>query len=351
MKRALFAFGFALAAFRCSTLAESAGGDSNLPSTGVGPFRKLKSGEVANAPYVYDDATADYRAPCALPLAGPSEDALFVVMSSQGHDVIARTHATDGRTFYGSTLDVGHHPLQVLASDQSWESPDLAHPSVLAVAGGVWLYYTSNGSVGLAKSADGLAFTKVSAPVLAADASGPIASASVAMLPDGSFDMMLAVSGAIFEATSADGVAWQRAAGPILSASGDSSTFDALAVSDPYLSPRTTAANRLQMRVLYTGHAQGDAGEVTAIGFAARYGTSGPLVRADGPVFSNGKNESAPSLLDVVIASPDAGTIDGTLLYVEQDQTSNGKSYRAIAAGFAPPTAALPTPDPFPSSP
>ena len=340
----------ALGAVACSTLAETAGGDSNLPSSGVGPFRKLTGEEVRGA-VVLDDKTLDYRAPSALPLGSGMADALYFVVhdAASGHDVIARSRATDGRSFYGAVQDVGHHPPTVLVSDQAWEGPDLGHPSVLAVAGGVWLYYASNGAIGLAKSSDGFAFTKTGGPVLAADALGPIDSASVAILPDGTFDLMLAQGGAIYEATSADGSAFTRvdadpttpAMDPVLVAGqGESPPFDTLGVADPFLSPRTTEAGRLQIRVLYTGYAPSEAGVQSSIGFAARYGTSGALERASGPVYAIGKHESAPSLFPWQ---------DGSLLYVEQDSTD--ATYRQIGGAVAPATLTLSHPDPYPDSP
>jgi hypothetical protein len=337
----------------CATLAESAGGDSNLPSSGAGPFRPLAATEVSGvAPNLLDDQTADYRAPSALALSDGV--ALYVVMvGAQGNDVIARTRATDDRTFYGATEDFGHKPQQVLASDQPWESPDLAHPSVLAVGSGVWLYYASNGSIGLAQSADGLTFTKGGGPVLAADALGPIASASVAQLPDGSFDMMFAQGDSIYEATSADGLVWQRVDAdpstpvmdPVLGPAPSNTElppFDTLRVADPCFSPRVTAAGRLQARLLYTGYSEAEGGVTSAIGFAARYGSSGALVRADGPVYSVSKNESSPALFPLTNLS---------YLYVEQDAPSSEGQYRLIAGAVAPPSITLPLPGTYPPSP
>jgi hypothetical protein len=347
-----------LLAWRCATLAESAGGDSNLPSSGAGPFRKLASGEVDGvAPNLLDDEAANYREPSALALS--DSVALYVVMANaQATDVIARTRATDDRTFFGATADFGHKPQQVLASDQTWEGPNLAHPSALKVGTGIWLYYASNGSIGLAQSSDGLTFTKVGAPVLVADALGPIASASVAQLPGGSFDMMFAQGSSIYEATSADGLAWQRvdadpstpAMDPVLApapsntyvAPGALPPFDTLSVADPCFSPRMTAANRLQARLLYTGYAQAEGGVQSAIGFAARYGDSGPLVRAAGAVYSVALHESSPALF------PTAGM---SFLYVEQDAPTSEGPYRVIAGGISPPTLTLPPPSAYPPSP
>ena len=325
----------------CATLAESAGGDQNLPSSGVGPFRKLAGSEAPGvAPYVLDDSAASYRQPAALPLS--EGVALYVVMTSGGHDVIARTRADDGRAFFGSVGDVGHKPAVVLSADQTWESADLSAPSAITVGGAVWLYYASQGSVGLARSNDGLAFTKATAPVLLPDAHGPIDSASVAQLPDGSFDMMLAQGDSIYEATSTDGTSWQRpTSAPVLTPGEGETAFDALRVTAPCLIPRTTPAGRLQVRVLYTGYTLGEAGTTSAIGFAARYGTTGALSRAAGPIYSVQKNEESPAFYD-----PGDGT---NLLYVDQD--SQDGTYRAIAAAVAPPTTVLPTPAAYPPSP
>ena len=344
----------ALLAAACATLAEPAGGDQNEPSAGVGPFRKLGGAEVRGvAPILLDDPKLDYREPSALPLDGSGQTtavALYFVMhdATTSHDVLARSRATDGRTFFGATLDVGHRPKQVLAADQPWEGPDLAHPSALAVAGGIWLYYTSNGSVGLAKSTDGLTFAKTGAPVLAEDAAGPIESASVAQLPDGTFEMMYALGDSIWEATSSDGAQFTRAPGPVLGpappavelAPGEVPPFDTLRVADPCVAPRTTPAGRLQIRVLYTGYAVGEGGTTSAIGFAARYGGSGALSRAGGAVYAIGKHERAPSLF---------AWQDGALLYVEQD--SSDASYRVLGGAVAPATLTLPAPDEFPDSP
>jgi hypothetical protein len=316
----------------CATLAETAGGDQNLPSSGGGPFRKLQGVEAHGAPYVLDDLTSNYRQPCTLPIAD-TEVALYVVAhdKTSDKDVIARTHALDGRTFFGATQDFGHKPQTVLADPAA----DLSHPSVVRAADGIRLYYTKTGALGLARSQDGLAFTD--GPTVFA---GPIDSASVAMLPDGSFRMLYARGGEIFEATSADGVSFSPTAGPVLS---PGSTFDALAVGDPYLFPRMTAANRLQFRVLYTGSSKGDDGGVTtSILFAARYADSGPFVRAATPAYAVGKGERAPSVLE---------WDSGTFLYVDQDQTSQGTTYRAIAAGVAPASITLAQPSDFPTSP
>jgi len=245
-------------------------------------------------------------------------------------DVIARSHALDGRTFFGAIQDFGHKPLVVLSD----AAADLSHPSVVR-SGDIRLYYTKNGAVGLARSQDGLVFTD--GPAIF---SGPVDSASVAVLPDGSFRMLFARAGSIFEARSADGTSFQADPDPVLTAG---TTFDALGVSDPYLFPRVTEEGRMQFRVLYTGTALGDdASTTTSIGFAARYADDGPFVRSSTPAYAIGKHEQSPSVLEWQ---------SGTFLYVDQEQTSQGTTYRAIAAGVAPASITLADPSDFPDTP
>jgi len=93
--------------------------------------------------------------------------------------------------------------------------------------------------------------------------------------------------------------------------------------------PRVTAAGRLHFRVLYTGLGEGS----TAIGFAARYGDEGPLVRAAAPVFSATTTQAAPTFFEV----------NGlTLMYVQD--TRKGAAYPALVGALAPATLALPPP-------
>ena len=90
----------------CATTGVSGEGDRNLPTVGVGPFRKLVADEVREiAPFVYDDRLALYREPAVV--ADGAATLLYVVAKRDGRDVIVRTRAEDGRAFYGSTSDFG----------------------------------------------------------------------------------------------------------------------------------------------------------------------------------------------------------------------------------------------------
>jgi hypothetical protein len=232
----------------------------------------------------------------------------------------------------------------------------------------VWLYYAAAGGIGLARSTDGLTFVKAGSPVLAAapgigwESTAPRAP-SVALLPDGSWRMFYGAGSAIGEARSNDGSTWERvdadpstpALDAVLAPSavgessllpGESAPFDAGQVDDPMVAVRTTAAGRLQLRVLYTGYDAplGAPTRSSAIGFAARYGGSGPLTRQPIPVYSVGRHEAAPALFEYG---------GGSMLYVEEDETSQDRAhpYPAIAAACAPTTATLAPQLPFPTGP
>ncbi len=383
------ALGLALAclAASCSTIGSDGQGDVGLPSAGVGPFRKLVAGEVNGvAPFVLEDAKARFRDPAVLALPGGGAALYLTATQPDGsggtHAVLVRTRADDGRSFFGAPLDSGHTPRLVLAADAPWEGTDLGGASPLRVsdpeAGGdeVVLFYAGAGGIGLARSADGLDFHKDDGPVL--DATGapawettPPRAPSVARLPDGRFRMVYAAGRCLGEAESTGDLrVWRRldadpstpVSDPLLCPAaipapgsllpGEQPPFDTDAVDDPLLLPRITPAGRLQIRVLYTGYAAATDGGArpSAIGFAGRYGDTGPLERATGPVFSVGRHEAGPALFDLG---------DGTeLLYVGEDHDASGglgggggAPYSAIGAGFAPANEKLAAPAPFATSP
>src|SRR5579883_1509957 len=148
-----------LLAAACGTLGNVGHGDANLPFV-AGPFRALSDAEllpVQISPYVLYAETSNYREPSALPASADASSAavvLYAVAASGGHDVIVRTHADDGRSFYGTSEDNAngvHAPQVVLKADQPWEGSDLSGPSALVVGQETWLYYAAAGGIGLAK--------------------------------------------------------------------------------------------------------------------------------------------------------------------------------------------------------
>jgi hypothetical protein len=327
--------------------------------------QEVPSGAVA--PFVFSSLEVLYREPAVLAASSdPSSAAviLYAVGSMGGRDVIVRSRADDGRSFYGDVADNENdtHPIhvapQVLAADQAWEGPDLAGPSALQVGTQTWLYYAAARGIGLARSSDGVTFVKVPGPVLGVDPGAAWESTtpgapSVAVFPDGSWHMAYSSGLSIGEAVSPDGMSWTRvdadpatpALDPILGP-GASGSFDAGQVSDPLLAPRITPAGRLQVRLLYTGRDEppSTSSRTSAIGFAARYGASGPLTRAGAPVYTVSLHEAAPALFEWVA---------GSLLYVHQDDgvLDRMHPFPAVAAAFAPEQGMVPAVGAFPAAP
>lgn len=371
----------ALLVVGCATVGSEGEGDVGLPTAGVGPFRKLAAGEVNGvAPFVLDDQKSELRDPAALVL-DTGGVALYMTASvpdASGvrRGAIVRTRADDGRSFFGAPLDSGHAPRLVLAADQPWEAENVGGASAVRVDGQIFLFYAALGGIGLATSDNGLDFHKLPGPILDANAGGTWEltaphSPSVARLPDGRYRMLYTAGRCIGEAEgSSDARTWKRLdadpstpepdpifcpSAPVDSsalAPGEQPPFDTTQVDDPLLLPRITPSGRLHIRVLYTGYGEipDDGGpRPSAIGFAGRFGDSGPLERASSPVFSVGKHERGPALFD---------RGDGTaLLYVGQDHDASsglgggGGVYSAIGAAFAPANQKLDTPVTFATSP
>lgn len=345
-----------LVGLACATTGESGHGDANLPSAGVGPFRKLVDDEVKGiAPFVLDDSRALYREPAAIVEDGVVF--LFAVARRDGRDVIVRTRASDGRSFYGTSADFGRSPREILAGGAAWEGASIGGPAVVRRGPELFLYYAAAGGIGVARAVDGVTFTKAGAPALAPDPSArweatvPRAP-SVYVAANGKFRMLYAAGVAIGEAESEDGVHFTRLGRePVLVPSAEPAPgsllpnekppFDRAAVGDPCAVPRVTPAGRFHLRVLYTGT---DPSGATTIGFAGRYDESGPLVRQPLPVYAVNAKEAGPAFVE---------TGEGTFLYVQQERRASGSGdpYLAIAAGFGPANVDLGPAAEFPSEP
>ncbi|HEY8090722.1 MAG TPA: hypothetical protein VIF09_22830 [Polyangiaceae bacterium] len=363
----------AFALCSCATLGGESNGGVNLPSAGDGPFRALQTGELAPAavvPYVFGDLNASYRQPTVVGTTSDpanTEVWMYAVGHVGGADSIVRTHAQDARSFYADATDNAnasplHVPAVVLKVDQGWEGSAIGNPSALMVGGQVWLYYDGAGGIGLARSNDGLTFTKTGAPVLAPDATAtwettaPHAPA-VAVFPDGTWHMLYGAGNSIGEATSSDGLAWTRSPGnPVLGPSamvdpstlapGQTQPFDVGGVDDPVLAPQTTFDGRFQVRVFYTGYLDPPTAttRTSAIGLAGRFGSDGALSRQASPTYTAQLHERAAAFFE---------WDGGSMLYVGEDDISLGSTspFPGIAAGYSPATGTLPPPLPFPTTP
>ncbi len=349
------AVSLALLLAACSTLGTESEPVEGLPTSGIGPFRRLEGMETAGvAPFVFDSEPARYRDPAALP-EGDGVLLYAVALDREvERDVIVRTRANDGRAFYGANVDSGHTAPTILRADQAWEGENLSGPAPLRVGNEIWLYYAGRDGVGLARSKDGLTFTKEAAPILVAGDEGIPSAPSVLLREDGTFDLLYAAGCALYEATSTDGVHFVRLDPDLTTPSldallrvsapktnllpGEKPPFDTDCLSDPHVTTRITPAGRLQFRVLYTGFAS----DQTTIGFAARYGLSGALVRNDLPAFSAGLHERGPTTYE---------RGDLLFLYVSLDKKGSRNTFPTIGAGLAPATMHLEKPAAFPESP
>ncbi len=362
----------------CATLPEPAGGDQNLPSANAGPFRALsKSTQLAGdagvgdelsyncltAPYGFEDGVHYGRDIAVLDADGDPttlEVIAYVAAAANGGGEtdptvsIMRYEALDGRSFVSSADPLAGAGEVVLQASAPWEGGVMGGPAALRSGGKFLLYYAAAGGIGLARSDDGHAFTKVPGPVLGPATSGwdggvSPASPGVVQLADGSFRMFyeVAIGGgatAIGEASSPDGVAWTRVGdGPALAPSGGGdagpSPWDAASVGSPFPLLVSSAAGRTVLRVYYGAL---DVAGMGTIGLAARYGTDGPLERATEPVFgaSSILGPREPCVVEFAELS---------FLYVtEASGMAFGIPLRspAVAVGVAPATAVLPPPVP-----
>lgn len=356
---------FGLALVACATTGAGGEGDRDLPSAGVGPFRKLADEEVSGiAPFVFDRPDDGFGEPAVLDEG--TDVLLFAAAVRDGVNVIVRTRATDGRNFYGTSGDSARSAPVVLApggGDAGWETGGVRSPFALRALGTVFLYYATDAGIGVARAADAFAFAKEPGPVLTRDAAYPLEitapGAPTAYLgDDGRVHLFYTSGSSVFEAVSEDGVRFTRAdpdpatpdLEPVFGPSprpapgsllpNEKPPFDTAGVGDPSASIVRTPAGRTVVRVLYTGH---DDQGGTAIGFAARFGDAGPLSRNPAPVYSIKQGEAAPALLQ---------TEERSMLYVQQNRRRFGDDYyRAIAAAVAPVQFTLPSPAPFPERP
>ncbi len=341
----------------CATLADAASGDRDLPNAGAGPFRELKKGELAGlliAPNVVSDGKTLARHATVIDADGdPSTFAVIGYFAANENGEapedapsrIVRGVAFDGRSFERETN-------VVLEATEDWEYGEISSPSVVEVGGEVWLYYAAGVGIGLARSVDSLAFTKVDGPPFFEEGgAGPIfgiadagwdagatpTSPSVISLGDEGFAMFYEVrieSGkyAIGEARSKDGITWKRFGdGPVLvPGEPGEEAYDDARVGAPCAIAGESELGRPLLRLYYS--AESGAGKRT-IGMAARF-DDGPFERAASPVLGAGtsRGPSEPSVI----------AFEGfTLLFATQDK-SGTQEEPVVAAGVAPAQAVLP---------
>lgn len=332
----------------CATLADAAKGDENLPNAEAGPFRELRRGELGLslvAPNAVDDDKTLARDAAILDADG--DPATFEVIgyfaasaNGAGADdppiAIRRGTAKDGRSFVRQTE-------VVLEATEAWEKGTIGAPSALLVNGAVWLFYAAGEGIGLAKSADGVTFTKEKNVVLGPAAGGWDGGAvprspGVIALPEGGFAMFYEATSsggqrAIGEARSDDGVVWSRVEGGPVLAPGEAGeeAYDDAGVGAPFALVGESASGRSLVRLYYA--AESGAGKRT-IGLAGRYAESGPFERGISPVFGAGSSRGP--------GEPCVLVLEGVTLLFATQLRNRTSDEPAIAAGLAPAQAELP---------
>lgn len=346
--RLLGALLLALGAARCATLATSAGDDdAPRPTASAGPFREARPEELGStsalpAPYLLRKENRRFREASALPLDDRplGETALYVVAEDVAGNPggIYRFVAPDARRFSAAPES------PVLTAEAAWEGASIGEPEAHRVGDEIFVYYSGRDGIGLARSRDGVSFTREPAPVLGAEGGGAweagAAPASPALLEVGPGDYRLfyAAGGRIGEARSSDGVRFERvsdapALEPAGGGGGDDPPFDSEAVAEPSAVLMRSAEGRLITRLYYAGRGPGGK---RAIGMAARFGTDGAFTRALAPVFAATRDARSPS----VVIRPGV-----SLLYLTENSGATGSAlYPAVALGVAPGNLALAAP-------
>lgn len=252
------------------------GGAANLPTSGAGPYLKLPADPTTpvDEPFVLTDRAAH--------LADPA----VIALDDGGFRLWFTRTPVDGGASTIATAELGDlgeppraAPAVALAADQAWEAGAVAHPAVLARAGGTLeLYYQGGGqaggdapAIGRATSSDGGAsWQKDPANPLLADAATP------AVIELGGRVLLyhsVPGSPAVHVAEIDDSGA-AVPLGPVLEPRASvKDAFDAIAITDPGVTvvPTLDRAEPERVVLLATGVRLDGGDPVESIGFAGSH--------------------------------------------------------------------------------
>ncbi len=336
-----------LGALGCGTIASPGEADRDLPNNRTGPFRPLTLTETSGQECVVTDPHGALDEPSAVRLPDGTV-AVYATRRVPGRTGIARTVLRGGVLATGPLTDV-------FAATQPWEGAAVASPAVVALAGGGYaMAYVSQGSVGIARSADSVAWTAAPAPVLTADPgageAATLEAPSLVVDGAGSAALAYASGGSLWLARApavggpyarVDAVAATPVRDPVLAPDTPPDggvDFASGALGDPSLTLDETSAGRALWRLYFTARATVgiDAGvPARSIGMAAAF-DGVTFQRVGAPVYApRTGNVAAPSILarDAVV----------TLLYVGADCSASGDG-RGIQGAVAPVTVQLGAP-------
>ena len=227
---------------------DTSGGADQLPITGAGPWQKLTPdlATPVEEPFVVSDPILEITEPALVARAGGG---YWIYVSRES----AAAPVGDTEIWRGELPNFAEEPSlsRVLAADLPWEAGHVGAPAIIDDGERLIMFYAGGTAIGRAESTDGGAtWTKRAEPIL-----------TDAISPGIGFDgarWVLAfldpTDGTIGVAHSTDGVAFTRAPEPILAPRADDvDAFDHLAVDAPAVAWLVEGTGRGHFALWYAG--------------------------------------------------------------------------------------------------
>lgn len=241
---------------------------AGLPTSGAGPYRRLEVDDNTPAlePVVVGDRTAILADPTALARDGGGIRVWYTKIADGAPTAPEIDYAELPSSH--DVPDVG--PMRVVAADQAWEAGGVASPSVVADGDELVMYYQAGGaspSIGVARSPDGVTWTKTGAPVLAG------AFSPSAVIVDGVTWLFVERPDlpGIWRAVDTGGGAFMFDAAPVVTARPElAKAFDRATVSDPFALAVTLRDGTTRIHLWFVGTTFDPANQ-PAIGYAGSF--------------------------------------------------------------------------------
>ena len=279
----------------CGLLARSGGGDSDLPVSGAGPYKRLAADEATpwDEPVLLSDGLAALDDPLAL----AEGEAIGLWYSRRDAKGGARIEHVDLARLEAAPSD----PQVALEPGPAWEGGRIVEPALLAPArpGGKWLlFYAARGGLGYALSDDGHTWTRAPGPVLVATADeGSLASPALLRLGPDRVRLLYLTRRGIEAADARQSDLANLAPEPLVRRSGPPLVAPGAASWLPLLGrftarSQTLSTGRVRHDLFLTGRAVDG---LRLVGFAASFDGLGFAVAPEPMVDVRAPEESAPS--------------------------------------------------------
>lgn len=327
----------------CGTTAAPGGGDTDLPSGRIGPYRLLDGEELPDGPCLVRDDGATLEDPAALPLDA-RRVALYFTRREGARRSVWRVVVVEGRRLEGA-------PEEALAPSLAWHGDAVAAPDVAPTREGFAMVFDTPAGLGLATSADGRAWRPAGQPLLDTDADAgertPLRAPTILVDRGGAVTVAYESAGAIWSAAGpALGAPLRRVDAddrtprrdPLLAPGDDARDAGVVgyasgAVGDPSLRAEETLAGRAHYRLLFSARSasvalDGGSAFERAIGVAGSF---------DGVRFPRAEAAALTGRVDPSVRAPSAWS-DGPLrtwLFVSGRCDSAGRS-EGIRVAVAP---------------